>query len=193
MPRVLRRGPDGRNLWGVRRSARQGEPGRLGLRRPVSRWIAAGAAASTIARAGTTLCGNQTSRQPAGVKVHGDLSHNLSHRSMPTQPPPDHNDGAAARMERFLEANGEAPPAPPTPAWDWTQDSNADAPPAGSLRKSRSEMESTSGMCTGSVATAIHAAVDVDVGKLGRRQPQRLAFVYNTLRAEIGGFRVRNN
>ena len=49
---------------------------------------------------------------------------------MPTQPPPDHNDGAAARMERFLEANGEAPPAPPTPAWDWTQESHADAPPA---------------------------------------------------------------
>ena len=125
MPRVLRRGPDGRNLWGVRRAARQGEPGRLGLRRPVSRWIAAGAAASTIARAGSTLCGNQISRHPTpstrvlgGVKAHGDLSHNLSHRSLPTQPPREHDDGAAARMERFLEANGEAPPAPPTPAWD---------------------------------------------------------------------------
>ena len=59
---VLRRGPDGRNLWGVRRFARQGEPDVWGFDDPSPRWIAAGAAASTIARAAAPR-GNQFSRR----------------------------------------------------------------------------------------------------------------------------------
>jgi Fanconi anemia group M protein len=56
----------------------------------------------------------------------------------PVKAPPD--DRPAARMERFLEANGEAPPAPlapPTPAWDWIQESApapAPAPPPQQFR-----------------------------------------------------------
>ena len=84
-------------------------------------------------------CGASKAKANQDVWGFDDPSPAGSPRAPPPPPPPlegdgaaaplEH-DGAAARMERFLEANGEAPPAPPTPAWDWTQESNADAPPA---------------------------------------------------------------
>ena len=73
-------------------------------------------------------CGAPRAKANQDVWGFDDPSPAGSPRAPPPVPAPE-GDGAAARMERFLEANGEAPPAPPTPAWDWTQESHGDAPP----------------------------------------------------------------
>ena len=74
-------------------------------------------------------CGAAKAKANQDVWGFDDPSPAGSPRAAPPAPAPE-GDGAAARMERFLEANGEAPPAPPTLAWDWTQESHGDAPPA---------------------------------------------------------------